>query len=233
MHVNRYIYIYIYIYTDIYICIYTYIYIYCVASQCLLAGSWCASEGTIQASSLKRSASCAFLAAPPQTLVASVAPAQDKRVAHDLEQAWNVTAKPGTNAMERNLATSALRTTIRQHGSSGTTMLRAEVGRQGRLDAVPGWYSLFSHNLEAATAKPSSGWTNAAPVRVCGVLALPLSLCNYASSRTFLGCRAYWSQHLLAATLMLLFQICYSQPEHRHLPLARRWERNLDPNARD
>ena len=35
-----------------------------------------------------------------------------------------------------------------------------------------------------------------------------------------LGCRAYWSQHLLAATLMLLFQICYSQPEHRHLPLA-------------
>ena len=27
-----------------------------------------------------------------------------------------------------------------------------------------------------------------------------------------LGCRAYWSQHLLAATLMLLFQICYSQP---------------------
>ena len=31
------------------------------------------------------------------------------------------------------------------------------------------------------------------------------------------------SQHLLrslAATLMLLFQICYSQPEHRHLPLA-------------
>ena len=81
-----YIYIY-YIYTDIYICIY--IYIYCVASQCLLAGSWCASEGTIQASSLKRSASCAFLAGPPQTLVASVAPAQDKRVAHDL-------SKPGT-----------------------------------------------------------------------------------------------------------------------------------------
>ena len=35
-----------------------------------------------------------------------------------------------------------------------------------------------------------------------------------------LGCRAYWSQHLLAAALMLLFQICYSQPEHRHLPLA-------------
>ena len=35
-----------------------------------------------------------------------------------------------------------------------------------------------------------------------------------------LGCRAYWSQHLLADTLMLLLQICYSQPEHRHLPLA-------------
>ena len=35
-----------------------------------------------------------------------------------------------------------------------------------------------------------------------------------------MGCRAYWSQHLLAATLMLLFQTCYSQPEHRHLPLA-------------
>ena len=35
-----------------------------------------------------------------------------------------------------------------------------------------------------------------------------------------MGCRAYWSQHLLAATLMLLFQICYSQPEHHHLPLA-------------
>ena len=62
---------------------------HCVASQCLLAGSCCASEGTIQASSLKRSASCAFLAAPPQTLVASVAPAQDKRVVHEL-------SKPGT-----------------------------------------------------------------------------------------------------------------------------------------
>ena len=35
-----------------------------------------------------------------------------------------------------------------------------------------------------------------------------------------LGCRAYWSQHLLAAALMLLFQICESQPEHRHLPLV-------------
>ena len=62
---------------------------HCVASQCLLAGSCCASEGTIQASSLKRSASCAFLAAPAQTLVASVAPAQDKRVVHEL-------SKPGT-----------------------------------------------------------------------------------------------------------------------------------------
>ena len=79
---------------------------HCVASQCLLAGSCCASEGTIQASSLKRSASCAFLAAPAQTLVASVAPAQDKRVVHELsiiEQAWNVTAKPGTNAMKGTL----------------------------------------------------------------------------------------------------------------------------------
>ena len=63
--------------------------IYCVASQCLLAGSCGASEGTIQASSLKRSASCAFLAAPPQTRVASVAPAQDKRVVREL-------SKPGT-----------------------------------------------------------------------------------------------------------------------------------------
>ena len=62
---------------------------HCVASRCLLAGSCCASEGTIQASSLKRSASCTFLAAPPQTLVASVAPAQDKRVVHEL-------SKPGT-----------------------------------------------------------------------------------------------------------------------------------------
>ena len=35
-----------------------------------------------------------------------------------------------------------------------------------------------------------------------------------------LGCRAYWSQHLLAAAPMLLFQICESQPEHRHLPLV-------------
>ena len=64
--------------------IYIYIYIYSVASQCLLAGSCCASEGTIQASSLQRSASCAFLAVSPQTLVASVAPAQDKRVVHEL-----------------------------------------------------------------------------------------------------------------------------------------------------
>lgn len=84
----------------------TNMYFHCVASQCLLAGSCCASEGTIQASSLKRSASCAFLAAPAQTLVASVAPAQDKRVVHELsiiEQAWNVTAKPGTNAMKGTL----------------------------------------------------------------------------------------------------------------------------------
>ena len=89
-------------------------------------------------------------------------------------------------------------------------MLRAEVGRQGRLD-VSSWYSLFSHNLEAATAKPSSGWTNAAPVRVCGARpsTVPLQL---RILKDILGCRAYWSQHLLAATLMLLFQICYSQP---------------------
>ena len=81
------------------------------------------------------------------------------------------------------------------------------------------WYSLFSHNLEAATAKPSSGWTNAAPVRVCGAppFTVPLQL---RILEDILGCRAFWSQHLLAATLMLLFQICYSQPEHRHLTLA-------------
>ena len=90
--------------------------------------------------------------------------------------------------------------------------------------------------MEAATAKPSSGWTNAAPVRVCGARpsTVPLQL---RILEDILGCRAYWSQHLLAATRMLLFQICYSQPEHRHLPLAQRrrarWERNLDPNARD
>lgn len=73
--------------------------------------------------------------------------------------------------------------------------------------------------MEAATAKPSSGWTNAAPVRVCGACpsTVPLQL---RILEDILGCRAYWSQHLLAATLMLLFQICYSQPEHRHLPLA-------------
>ena len=90
--------------------------------------------------------------------------------------------------------------------------------------------------MEAATAKPSSGWTNAAPVRVCGARpsTVPLQL---RILEDILGCRAYGSQHLLAATRMLLFQICYSQPEHRHLPLAQRrrarWERNLDPDARD
>ena len=57
-------------------------------------------------------------------------------------------------------------------------------------------------------------------MRVCGVLApatVPLQL---GILEDILGCRAYWSQHLLAAALMLLFQICYSLPEHRHLPLA-------------
>ena len=98
-------------------------------------------------------------------------------------------------------------------------MLRAEVGRRGRLDVVPGILFSAIINLEAATAKPSSGWTNAAPVRVCGACpsTVPLQL---RILEDILGCRAYWSQHLLAATLMLLFQICYSQPEHRHLPLA-------------
>ena len=73
-------------------------------------------------------------------------------------------------------------------------------------------------------------------MRVCGARpsTVPLQL---RILKDILGCRAYWSQHLLAATLMLLFQICYSQPEHRHLPLAQRrrarWERNLDPDARD
>ena len=56
-------------------------------------------------------------------------------------------------------------------------------------------------------------------MRVCGARpsTVPLQL---RILEDILGCRAYWSQHLLAATLMLLFQICYSQSEHRHLPLA-------------
>ena len=135
---------------------------------------------------------------------------------------------------ERNVATSALRTTIRQHGSSETTMLRAEVGRQGRLDVVPGILFSAIINLEAATAKPSSGWTNAAPVRVCGVLALPPSLCNYASSRTF------WAvEHIGHSTFLpLLSCSCFKYATVSQNTVAchwcrARWERNLDPNARD
>ena len=59
-------------------------------------------------------------------------------------------------------------------------------------------------------------------MRVCGArpATVPLQL---RILEDILGCRAYSSQHPLAATLMtlmLLFQICYSQPEHRHLRLA-------------
>ena len=119
---------------------------------------------------------------------------------------------------ERNVATSALRTNNQAAWLKWNNHAQSWGWPSGSAWRSS-WYSLFSHNLEAATAKPSSGWTNAAPVRVCGVLALPPSLCNYTSSRTFWAVEN-WSQHLLAATLMLLFQICYSQPEHRHLPLA-------------
>ena len=92
-------------------------------------------------------------------------------------------------------------------------MLRAEVGRQGRLDVVPG--ILFSAIIwEPRAPAQALHWSN----HLTALLSqLPLQL---RILEDILGCRAYWSQHLLAATLMLLFQICYSQPEHRHLPLA-------------
>ena len=72
---------------------------------------------------------------------------------------------------------------IRQHGSSGTTMLRAEVSRQGRLDVVPG--ILFSAIIWKL--RQQSRQVVGPMQRLCGCagLALPLSLCNYASSRTF------------------------------------------------
>ena len=57
-------------------------------------------------------------------------------------------------------------------------------------------------------------------MRVCGVLALPLSLCNYASSRTFWAVEHIGHSTFLPLLSCFLFQICYSQPEHRHLPLA-------------
>ena len=62
-------------------------------------------------------------------------------------------------------------------------MLRAEVGRQGWLDVVPG--ILFSAIIWKL--RQQSRQVVGPMQRLCGCagLALPLSLCNYASSRTF------------------------------------------------
>ena len=101
-------------------------------------------------------------------------------------------------------------------------MLRAEVGRQGRLDVVPGiLFSAIIWKLRQQSRQVVGPMQRLCGV--CGVLALPLSLCNYASSRTFWAVEHIGHSTFLPLTLMilmLLFQICYSQPEHRHLPLA-------------
>ena len=145
-----------------------------VASQCLLAGSCCAFQGTIQASSLKGSASWAFVAAPPQTLVASVAPAPGQAGSSWIEQAWNVrpAPMPWKERCHFGAANHYQAAWLKWNNHAQSWGWPSGSARRSF------WYFLFSHNLEAATAKPSSGWTNAAPVRVCGVLALPLSLCN-------------------------------------------------------
>ena len=72
-------------------------------------------------------------------------------------------------------------------------MLRAEVGRQGRLDVVPG--ILFSAIIwEPRTPAQALHWSN----HLTALLSqLPLQL---RILEDILGCRAYWSQHLLAAT---------------------------------
>ena len=57
-------------------------------------------------------------------------------------------------------------------------------------------------------------------MRVCGVLALPPSLCNYASSRTFWAVEHIGHSTFLPLLSCSCFKLCYSQPEHHHLPLA-------------
>lgn len=111
-------------------------------------------------------------------------------------------------------------------------MLRAEVGRQGRLDVVPG--ILFSAIIWKL--RQQSRQVVGPMQRLCGCagLALPLSLCNYASSRTF------WAvEHIGHSTFLpLLSCSCFKYATVSQNTVTchwrrARWERNLDPNARD
>ena len=73
-------------------------------------------------------------------------------------------------------------------------------------------------------------------MRVCGVLALPLSLCNYASSRTFWAVTVEHIGHSTFLPLLSCFCFKYATVSQNTVTChwrRARWERNLDPNERD
>ena len=127
---------------------------------------------------------------------------------------------------ERNVATSALRTTIRQHGSSGTTMLRAEVGRQGRLDIVPGiLFSAIIWKLRQQSRQVVGPMQRLCGCAGCSPFQRTFRAVEHIGHSTFLPLLSCSCFHATVATVSQNTVTCHWR--------RARWERNLDPNARD